>query len=303
MDDSLSFESFYKGAKKAAYKAMDDHARGEYDEFALHAGVAIERLAKAVLYKLNPLYIASGKVNFGTNKQVRVHTITAMESLSRLSSLNILKVDADLKLLIELRNGTVHASAGDEAKIYIPTLAKAVGAMLKHLDVSMHAFWDRWTSAVNMAVNKQKSQIERDVELRIKQARHLFNDRFKGLPQEAKNRALEPIKAPHGFVLFPPMVTISFIDGAKISLVRGVVCPACSGQAGMNFQAVPSPDTGTLATIPDSFSCDWCQLRLYGAEQIEVSGLNVQQALKVASAAMIQFDPPSNQAASGVDRK
>lgn len=39
MDDSLSFEGFYEGAQKAAHRAMDDHGRAEYDEFALHAGV------------------------------------------------------------------------------------------------------------------------------------------------------------------------------------------------------------------------------------------------------------------------
>ncbi|AVH58488.1 MULTISPECIES: hypothetical protein [Streptomyces] len=49
MDDSLSFESFLRGAGKAAYKAMEDHGRGEYDEFALHGGVTVERLAKAAL--------------------------------------------------------------------------------------------------------------------------------------------------------------------------------------------------------------------------------------------------------------
>ncbi|GHF02789.1 hypothetical protein GCM10018785_75570 [Streptomyces longispororuber] len=61
MDDSLSFESFLAGAKKAAHRAMDDHGRGEYDEFALHAGVAIESLAKAVLISKNPIYIAEMK--------------------------------------------------------------------------------------------------------------------------------------------------------------------------------------------------------------------------------------------------
>jgi hypothetical protein len=302
MDDSLSFESFYEGAKKAAYRAMDDHARREYDEFALHAGVAIERLAKAVLYKLNPLYIASGKVHLGGQK-ARIYTITAMEALGRLSSLNILRVDADLKLLIEQRNGTVHAAAGDEAKGHIPTLAKAIAPMLKHLEVSMRAFWGRWTSAVNVAVDQQKSEIERDVEIRIKQARHLFDDRFKGLPQEAKYRALEPIKSAYDFTVFPPTVTISFADGAKINLVRGVACPVCSGEADMNFEAVPSPGTGGLVAIPDSFHCAWCQLRLHGAEQIELSGLNVQQALEIASTAMIQFDPPPSRDASGVDQQ
>ena len=33
---------------------MDDHARGEYEEFALHAGVAVEKLVKATLVSMNP---------------------------------------------------------------------------------------------------------------------------------------------------------------------------------------------------------------------------------------------------------
>ena len=33
---------------------MDDHARGEYEEFALHAGVAVEKLVKAALVSMNP---------------------------------------------------------------------------------------------------------------------------------------------------------------------------------------------------------------------------------------------------------
>ncbi|MEV0122659.1 integrase [Streptomyces sp. NPDC050703] len=57
MDDALSFESFLEGAKKAAHRAMDDHGRGEYDEFALHGGVAVEKLAKAVLVSMNPVYL------------------------------------------------------------------------------------------------------------------------------------------------------------------------------------------------------------------------------------------------------
>ena len=55
MKDLFSTESFYQGAKKAAHRAMDDHGRAEYDEFALHAGVAVEHLAKAVLFSKNPI--------------------------------------------------------------------------------------------------------------------------------------------------------------------------------------------------------------------------------------------------------
>jgi hypothetical protein len=42
MDESLSYESFLEGAQRAAHKAMDNHARGDYDDFALFGGVAVE---------------------------------------------------------------------------------------------------------------------------------------------------------------------------------------------------------------------------------------------------------------------
>ena len=63
MNDSLSAESFYQGAKNAAHRAMDDHGRPEYDEFALHAGVAVEKLVKAVLAAKNPVYFAEIRSN------------------------------------------------------------------------------------------------------------------------------------------------------------------------------------------------------------------------------------------------
>ncbi|MFF9210492.1 MULTISPECIES: hypothetical protein [unclassified Streptomyces] len=276
MDDSFSFEGFYEGAKKAAYKAMDDHARGEYDEFALHAGVAIERLAKAVLYKLNPLYIASGKVHLGGQK-ARVYTITATEALSRLSSLNILKGDDNLKLLIEQRNGTVHASVGDEAKIHIPTLAKAIGPMLKHLDVSEHDFWGRWTSAVNVAVDRQRSDVERDVQLRIKQARHRLEDRLEGLPLPNEIRLRPKVS---GFSFFFGAVNPD-VDGDIVSVTGGAGCPACGREAQVTVE--PSSDRGAVAV---ALACPWCQLRLNSAEEVEASDADLAISLEVAESAL-----------------
>ncbi|MGW0136230.1 hypothetical protein [Streptomyces sp. NPDC003299] len=287
MDDSFSFESFFEGAKKAAYKAMDDHARGEYDEFALHAGVAIERLAKAVLYRLNPLYIASGKVHLGGQK-ARIYTITAMEALSRLSSLNILKVDADLKLLIEQRNGTVHASVGDEAKAHIPTLAKTVGPMLKHLDVSEYDFWGRWTSAVTVAVDKERDEIQRDVEIRIKQARHLFEDRFEGLPEGAKEKILAEPHPGEGVVLGP--LTVKNNDKI-LFLIGSVPCPACGGKASMTLTPVAQSDSRVDMT-PDSFQCPLCGLELNNPLEITAARVETETGLLPTGMTIKQVKAP-----------
>ncbi|GAA5078534.1 hypothetical protein [Streptomyces similanensis] len=290
MDDSFSFEGFFEGAKKAAYKAMDDHARGEYDEFALHAGVAIERLAKAVLYKLNPLYIASGKVHLSGQK-ARIYTITATEALSRLSSLNILKVDADLKLLIEQRNGTVHASVGDEAKTHIPTLAKAVGPMLKHLGISDHDFWDRWTSAVNVAVDRLRSEIERGVALRIKQARHIFDDRFKDLPDGVKEKLLQEHQ-PSSIV---SVDTIAFTtDGSLNAVVGTTACPACGGRANLTLRPVTAADAADDFTA-SALECPLCRLRLTGSAEIRASGADVEKAIIPTSISVKQRSGSPNE--------
>ncbi|MFD9509328.1 hypothetical protein [Streptomyces mirabilis] len=63
MDESLSYESFFEGANRSTQKAMDDHANREFDEFALHSGVAVERLAKAALVRVSPLYLVEMRNN------------------------------------------------------------------------------------------------------------------------------------------------------------------------------------------------------------------------------------------------
>ncbi len=49
------------------------------------------------------------------------------------------------------------------------------------------AFWERWTNAVRDAVNDQEDEVFRDIQLRITQARHAFEDRFVGLPRRSRS--------------------------------------------------------------------------------------------------------------------
>ncbi|MGW2706971.1 hypothetical protein [Streptomyces sp. NPDC001340] len=267
MNDALSFESFFKGAKKAAHRAMDDHARREYDEFALHAGVAIERLAKAILVKMNPLYIASGKVQVVTGQnKFTIHTITMSEALKRLAQLGIGKVTPSLQTLIELRNGTVHASGDDEAKDQIPTLATTIAAMLKHLGTPVDDFWGRWTSAVNTAVDRQRSEIERDVEIRIKQARHLFEDRFKGLPKELKERAVSQ-ELHVATAAFDHLVEIDGKTFPSSIMTPGGPCPSCTAQTTLLFGMVDRSADHTQYA-PDGITCHVCGLSLYGFDEM-----------------------------------
>ncbi|MGC4906560.1 hypothetical protein ACLQ2J_12640 [Streptomyces cyaneofuscatus] len=280
MDDSLSSTSLLRNAKRAAHKAMDDHGRRDYDEFALHAGVAVEKLAKAVLVAMNPIYIVemrgSAEMLFhlgGHLTASKVRTIGASEAITRLRTLKILKVDTKLDLLIEVRNGVAHASGGVQAKGLLSTLAESVDTLLKRLDSSGPEFWERWYSAVLVAIDRHRSEIQRDVEIRIKQARHLFDDRFEGLPETAKEAVLKVHPRDVGF-----RSTMSPRAADRLlTFSSETPCPACGGLA--HLMSTPIGTTGTHTELSAFWlRCRLCDLELDGADQIAASGADVEKA-------------------------
>ncbi|MET7847645.1 hypothetical protein ABZT48_05250 [Streptomyces avermitilis] len=275
MDDSLSFESLLRGAGKAADKAMEDHGRGEYDEFALHGGVAVERLAKAVLVKKNPIYLVEMRngnsdllLYFGGHLEIepeKVRTVGANEALKRLRRMGVLPPDPKLDLLIELRNGTAHTTVGDQAKALLPTLAENIEALLKAIQIPLHQFWERWTSTVNVVVDRHRNEVQRDVEIRIKLARHLFADRFKNLPAEIKERALQKEED------IVRGIKINSANGA-LALASTMPCPACDADARVELLPISEVPVGA-SLRPESLSCRLCGLNLNGREEIEAAGV------------------------------
>ncbi|MER6748045.1 hypothetical protein ACFW6C_09290 [Streptomyces fungicidicus] len=282
MDDSLSFESLFDGASKAAQKAMEDHGRGEYDEFALHAGVAIERLAKAVLVKMNPLYLVEMRngnadmlLYFGGHLDLdtaKVRTVGAKEAIQRLRRVGVLPADSQLDLLIELRNGTAHTTVGDEAKTLLPALAETTGILLTAVATRFRDFWGRWSRTVIMAVDKQRDEIQRDVEIRIDQARHRFEDKFEGLPSGSRERVLgdaaEKIE----------VIGIARGDDELLALLTVIPCPSCKGNARVKVVPVEAEEPG-LRLQAESLHCFMCKLDLHTPEEIRAASVAIEQAL------------------------
>lgn len=266
MDESLSFESFLEGAKKAGHKAMDDHGRGEYDEFALHGGVAVERLAKAVLVSKNPVYLL--EMRNGSPDKIR--TVGAKDAIKRLRTMGLLPPDAQLDLLIELRNGTAHTTIGDQAKALLPTLAENVAALLRSIGLRNDDFWGRWSSAMYIAVDRQRDEVERDVELRIRQAWHRFSDRFAGLPEGAMERVLEePAEAIR-------TITVSNRDDLLIG-ISSASCPACGGSAHVRFGPTTSSRQSTRLEVT-GLHCTLCSLDLNSHEEIRAAHVKITPA-------------------------
>ncbi|WP_406468054.1 hypothetical protein OH738_10840 [Streptomyces hirsutus] len=274
MDDSLSFESFYEGAQKAAHRAMDDHGRGEYDEFALHAGVAIERLAKAVLVSKNPIYIVEIRGNVSTDmlfhmgghrEAKKVRTVGASEAVSRLRTLEVLAPDKELDLLIDLRNGVAHASAGDQARPLLPTLAKTMEALHAPLERNLDWFWGRWSDTVRITADHQRNESEREVQVRIIQAAHRFKDRFDGLPSSIIDKNSDQQR--RWFYAGVHKET-----GVPGPLATWVICPACEVDYGLVFLQSQYADG---ENGPDIFSCRLCGLHLTGREEFDIAQLTM----------------------------
>ncbi|MFI5974815.1 hypothetical protein [Streptomyces sp. NPDC051452] len=274
MDDSLSFESFFGSAKKAAHLAMGDHGRGDYSEFALHAGVSVEHLAKATLFSKNPIYIAEIRsadmlLHFGGDLPLpmeKVRTVGAKDAVARLRRIGVLGADSDLDLLIEMRNGAAHASSnGDKAKEMVLPFARTIQVLLDHLGEKLVTFWDRWTDVVYAAVNEQEDQVARDMRLRMTHARHAFDDRFKGLPDHVKQHALAPPGPTLDEVLSTPLDITS--NGNPAMLVSGGACPACTGPAILRFERTSRVGTKTTYA-PNGFACHLCTFRAEGYEEM-----------------------------------
>ncbi|MGW4288637.1 hypothetical protein ACWEIK_17075 [Streptomyces sp. NPDC004673] len=119
-----------------------------------------------------------------------------------------------------------------------------------------------------MAVEKRRNEIERDVEIRIRQARYRFEDRFAGLPDEAMKKLLQETIPLFGRLLG----AISIKSGDDlVALIGSTPCPACKGQAQVRMAHIKSsPTTGEL--IPQSLQCSMCALKLDSPEEVEVIG-------------------------------
>ncbi|MFF3558981.1 hypothetical protein ACFYXS_02915 [Streptomyces sp. NPDC002574] len=281
MDESLSYTRLFDGARRALQKAMDDHAQREYDEFALHAGVAVERLAKAALVRMNPLYLVEMRNNntdmllhFGGNLELardKVRTIGAKDALARLRKMQVLPADAQLDELIDIRNGVAHTTGSDEAKFLLPTFARAVEQILGHLGQSSQRFWGTWASAVRMGLNERESQVTREIHLRIRQARHRFNQRFEGLPEGARDLVLGAPQPGQGMEIGP----MTLPDGTEITImVASVRCPACTGLASVMMSPTTQSNTG-VTLVPTTYLCKICRLELDNYEEIKASGVEI----------------------------
>src|SRR5918994_2133066 len=122
-------DELYESAASFAQTALDAHHRGEHKRVALNAGTALEHLTKACLATRSTALLAElrpGANNWlsllvlcgypeGRPRQLR--TVGLREALERAKTFfTSVAPELDLALLVDLRDGVVHAAVNDEVE-------------------------------------------------------------------------------------------------------------------------------------------------------------------------------------------
>ncbi|MEU1457182.1 hypothetical protein [Streptomyces avermitilis] len=281
MDSPVTFDRLYEGAKRFAHLTMEAHAEEDQEVFLLHAGVSVERLAKAALARVHPTLLTevNGKddmlLHFAgalSTPPVRLRTIGASTAIGRLRKMDVLPQKQkssseadDLDGLIELRNGVAHLGT-DDVEDYLGTFVATVDKLLQHLGQDRGSFWESWSDTVQVIQDDRADRLQRDVRLRMNQARQRFRTRFADLPEGAVD-GVEQAVSERG-------LTVVEVGPDKALFQTLSQCPACGREAAALFLAVDEDSPlFDLELKTEGLLCGLCGFRLSSTEEVEAAGL------------------------------
>ncbi|MEU6651267.1 hypothetical protein ABZ904_17940 [Streptomyces sp. NPDC046900] len=275
MDINRIFADLFPGARKFAHSALDALSKDDEEVFLLHAGVSIERLAKAVLAQKSPFLLLEMKGNddalfqiAGLEQSKKIRTIGAASAIIRLKRLGVLSQtkDPELDELIELRNGVAHLTAAHDGSF--DALAKFVGTSTKLLaawgDCSAECYWGPHHSLVELTLSEAGEKAARHFSRLIEQARYRVAQRLKDLPSTAVEALLE-VHSVREAVTWPATRTM-FLPRK---------CPSCD-----NFGALLTGPPVLITkgrpgeAVPARFSCFICGLDLRTPEELASAGMD-----------------------------
>nr|BFD83581.1 hypothetical protein StreXyl84_29820 [Streptomyces sp. Xyl84] len=274
MDESLTTAGLLRGAKKFAHSAMDAHTEGDREVFFLHAGVSIERLAKAVLADTSPFLLMEMKGNdetllhlTGVRETARVRTIGAAQSIDRLRKIGYLSSKGDdLDELIELRNGVAHLAEGGRGSFDgLTAFARTTKELLRRLTVTHEEYWGVWETIIAITLNNALEKAQRDLGRLIEQARVRLHQRIHKLPTAAAEAYVQAFT-----IRVPRVNTRSRV--VQVSVPKK--CPACSYMGQITTGLPPLTGERRLGeAYPIAFGCPVCSLRLETVDLLSVADM------------------------------
>lgn len=239
---------------------------------AIHAGSAIELLAKAILARRNPLLLTVGQKHEMKHADAILGRVNAHDARTLDAALakNVCgafqgAVLANIDTLLRHRNSAAHMGLMARAD-----LAEALNAMraaaeqgIAHLDVSRDRYWRNYAAAVAGALDERGTEVERA-------ARSLI----------ATHRAkLESVGLSHDEIRLRERRPGSFFNRSEVEAPHQ--CPACKHEARLGWSIDvdveyegPGEYTTSHFVVSDGLWCPVCGLSL-DAEQCEAMGIDV----------------------------
>jgi hypothetical protein len=275
--EPLTPDAFHESAREFARTALEAHHVQDYRRMALDAGTALEHLVKACLAARSPALLTElrGEANFhsllcllGISGQPlrQVRTVGLRDALQRVKSFVVSPAsDADLRTLVDLRDGTVHAAVNDEVEErLLAAFARHADALLSDLGRDRSDFWGSQLEVVDALLADASDKVKHRVDVMLAGARARFEQRYGREPPELMElvRQLEPDRElePRSEVLIP--------------------CPVCQTPAALYGTHEFEPDeSGPPVVKPivrfdiDGFSCRICGLRLKSKAELIAAGL------------------------------
>lgn len=265
------------------------YAAESWDVCYLHLATAVEHLVKAALARTNPLFVADQRGAFDSMlhlaglSQRATTPISAMRTISVTEAMDRARrvIDpyqepgTEVRLLLEARNGIVHAGANArvQADVVLAEAGRYIAALLPHVDSTEATYWGDFAELVRTHTERRLTEIEGAYQRRTQTARDRFADLTAAMDEVqlgAFVTALEPSAASVDYSAFP------------------VQCPACESTGevfggpspnwepdwdvadGMAYAANAYVDSITLDNA--AFQCRVCGLTLSGP-MLELGGL------------------------------
>jgi hypothetical protein len=281
---AFSPEAFYESARDFAATALQAHHAREWRRVALDAGTALEHLAKACLANRSPALLSELRneasfldllrllgINVAVPEGRPLRTVGLRAALDRVKAFVTSRAaEGDLRTLVDMRDGTVHAAMADEVEErLVVAFAQHADALLADLGHDRAAFWGGQLGVVDALLADASDKIAHDVAVKIAAARAYFERRFANLPEESVAYVIAMEEAPDD------------LEGDELS----ADCPACEsrGLAKGRREVDWTPDeweggkathhSGMVFFWPSRFECDICHLRLESAAEIEAAGM------------------------------
>jgi hypothetical protein len=265
----------YKSAAKFARSALDAHHEGDHQRVALDAGTSLEHLTKACLAKRSPALLVELRTGNWVSLTVlcglsqpglkHLRTVGLREACERVKTFVTSPAPKDdLDLLINLRDGVVHAAVNDQVEEQLlVAYALQADSILADMKVPRSTFWGAHQEDVDALLGDASDKVAERVKMKLAAAKATLEKKYGVMTDEM-------LKAIWGIT--------PRIDAMLESTAPCVVCGSDGVAEGeIWLDEALDNETGSvyggLRFTPTTFACQQCELRLTSPKEMLAAGM------------------------------